>query len=324
MVLSEYKDVWVFSENWNLMLEILGKGREIADKLETGLTAIVIGHEIQQKAEEAVNYGADTIYIVDNPLLENFQAERYVGALTSLALQYKPEVFLLGSTKDGKALAARLATRLNTGCVTDCLQIEVTSGKRLTARKMVYGGNALATITWKAKPQIATIPPRVFEKPELKERNGQIIRVEPQLEEPKTERLEVKPIETSRVKLEESQIIVACGRGFEKKEDLTLAEELAEVLNAQISCSRPLAEDRRWFSEWIGLSGHKVKPKLYIALGISGVIQHIAGIRDSKVIVAINKDENAPIFEMADYAVAGDIYTIVPTLTQALKKHLQS
>ena len=322
--MSEYKGVWVFSENQPLMLELLGKGREIADKLQTELTAIVLGSGVKEKAEEAVNYGADKVYVVDDPKLETFQAERYLSALASLTSQYKPETFLIGSTKDGKALAARLATRLNTGCVTDCLQIEVTSEKGLTAKKIVYGGNAIATITWRTKPQIATVPPRTFEKPEFKERKGQIIQVEAELEEPKTEKVEVKPLEVSQVKIEEADVIVSCGRGFEKKEDLALAEELAKILNAQVGCSRPLAEDRKWFSEWIGLSGHKVKPSLYIACGISGVIQHVAGIRDSKIIVAINTDENAPIVEMADYIIVGDIHEMIPAITEAFKKHLSA
>lgn len=322
--MSEYEGVWVFSENQPLMLELLGKGREIADKLQTELTAIVLGSGVKEKAEEAVNYGADKVYVVDDPKLETFQAERYLSALASLTSQYKPETFLIGSTKDGKALAARLATRLNTGCVTDCLQIEVTSEKGLTAKKIVYGGNAIATITWRTKPQIATVPPRTFEKPEFKERKGQIIQVDVELEEPKTEKVEVKPLEVSQVKIEEADVIVSCGRGFEKKEDLALAEELAKVLNAQVGCSRPLAEDRKWFSEWIGLSGHKVKPSLYIACGISGVIQHVAGIRDSKIIVAINTDENAPIVEMADYIIVGDIHEMIPAITEAFKKHLSA
>ena len=322
--MSEYEGVWVFSENQPLMLELLGKGREIADKLQTELTAIVLGSGVKEKAEEAVNYGADKVYVVDDPKLETFQAERYLSALASLTSQHKPETFLIGSTKDGKALAARLATRLNTGCVTDCLQIEVTSEKGLTAKKIVYGGNAIATITWRTKPQIATVPPRTFEKPEFKERKGQIIQVDVELEEPQTEKVEVKPLEVSQVKIEEADVIVSCGRGFEKKEDLALAEELAKVLNAQVGCSRPLAEDRKWFSEWIGLSGHKVKPSLYIACGISGVIQHVAGIRDSKIIVAINTDENAPIVEMADYIIVGDIHEMIPAITEAFKKHLSA
>jgi electron transfer flavoprotein alpha subunit len=141
-------------------------------------------------------------------------------------------------------------------------------------------------------------------------------------EEAKTEVVDTKPLEMSNVRIEEAEVIVSCGRGLEKKKDRTLLDELAEVLCGQVGCSRPLAEDRKWFSEWVGLSGHKVKPKLYIACGISGVIQHVAGIRDAKVIVAINKDEQAPIFEIADYGVVGDLYQILPALEEAIKKQL--
>jgi len=322
--MSEHEGVWVFSENQPLMLELLGKGREIADKLQTELTAIIIGYNVKEKAEEAIKYGADKVYVVDNTLLETFQAEPYLSVLTSLTLDYKPETLLIGSTKDGKAIAARLATRLNTGCITECLQLEVTAEKRLVAKRIVYGGNAIATVAWRTKPQIATVPPRTFEKAEFKEREGQIIPVDVELEEPRTERIEVKPLQASEAKIEEARVIVSCGRGFEKKEDLELAKELARVLNAQVGCSRPLAEDRKWFTEWIGLSGHKVKPSLYIACGISGVIQHVAGIRDSKVIVAINNDENAPIFEMADYIIVGDLHELIPALTEAVKKLVTS
>jgi len=322
--MSKYSGVWTFSENQTLLLELLGKGREIADKLQTELTAIILGYNVKEKAEEAINYGADKVYMVDDSSLENFQAERYLGALMSLVFHYKPETFLIGSTKDGKALAARLATRLNTGCITECLHIEVTAEKRLVAKRIVYGGNAIATVAWRTKPQIATVPPRTFEKAEFKERKGQIIQVDVKLEEPKTERIGVKPLEVSRINIEEARVIVSCGRGFGKKEDLVLAEELAKILNAQVGCSRPLAEDRKWFTEWIGLSGHKVKPLLYIACGISGVIQHVAGIRDSKVIVAINNDENAPIFEMADYIAIGDLHEMIPALIKTIKKLLPS
>jgi electron transfer flavoprotein alpha subunit len=142
-------------------------------------------------------------------------------------------------------------------------------------------------------------------------------------EEPKTEIVETRPLETSSVRIEEAEVIISCGRGLEKKEDKVLLDELATVLCGQVGCSRPLAEDRKWFSEWVGLSGHKVRPKLYIACGISGVIQHVAGIRDSKVIVAVNKDEQAPIFEIADYGIVGNLYEILPALREALRKQLQ-
>jgi len=320
--MSEYRGVWVFSEKHDLALEMLGKGREIADELQTELAAVLIGHGVQEKADELIRYGADKVYLVDNPALEHFQVEAYLSIFHNLAVNYKPEIILIGSTRNGKPLAARLATRLEAGCVPDCARLSVDEHGRLVGERITYGGNAAAKITFKTKPQIATIPARAFEKPKPKDRNGQLIRLDVEVEESKTEVVETKPLETSSVRIEDADVIISCGRGLGKKEDKALLDELATVLCGQVGCSRPLAEDRKWFTEWVGLSGHKVKPKLYIACGISGVIQHVAGIRDAKVIVAINKDESAPIFEVADYGVVGNLYEILPALKEALKNQL--
>ena len=321
--MSENNGVWVFSEKSDLFLEILGKARELADRLQTELAAVLIGSNIQEKASELIRYGADKVYLIDSPVFERFQAEAYLGVLHDLASNYRPEIMLIGSTKNGKPLAARLATRLNVGCVPDCARLDVDDKRRLIGERITYGGNATATIAFRTKPQIATIPPRAFEKPEPKDHKGQLIRLDVKTEEPKTEIVETRPLETSSVRIEEAEVIISCGRGLEKKEDKVLLDELATALRGQVGCSRPLAEDRKWFSEWVGLSGHKVRPKLYIACGISGVIQHVAGIRDSKVIVAVNKDEQAPIFEIADYGIVGNLYEILPALKEVLKRQLQ-
>src|SRR4030043_207723 len=321
--MSENKGVWVYSDKYDLTLEMLGKAREIADKLQTELATVLIGSSVQEKANELIKYGADKVYLVDSPVLDYFQAERYLSVLHNLTANYKPEILLIGSTKNGKPLAARLATRLDAGCVPDCARLSVDDQRRLIGERITYGGNAAAKMTFKTKPQIATVPSRAFEKPQPKERNGQVVKLDVKVEEPKTEIVETKPLETSSVRIEEAEVIISCGRGLEKKEDKVLLDELATVLCGQVGCSRPLAEDRKWFSEWVGLSGHKVRPKLYLACGISGVIQHVAGIRDSKVIVAVNKDEQAPIFEIADYGMEGNIYEILPALKEAIKKQLQ-
>jgi len=320
--MSEHEGILVFSEKYDLMLEMLGKGREIADKLQTSLAAVLMGFNVKEKADELIKYGADKVYLVDNQALAHFQIEAYLSVLHNLAVNYKPEIILIGSTRNGKPLAARLATRLEAGCVPDCNRLSVDEKRRLVGERITYGGNAAAKITFKAKPQIATVPARAFEKPERKDRSGQVIRLDIKIDEPKTEIVETKPLETSNVKIEDATVIISCGRGLGKKEDRALLDELATVLCGQVGCSRPLTEDRKWFTEWVGLSGHKVKPKLYIACGISGVIQHVAGIRDAKVIVAINKDEQAPIFEIADYGVVGSLYEILPALKEALKKQL--
>lgn len=322
--MSEHSGVWVFSEKHDLALEVLGKAREIADKRQTELAVVVVGNGGQEEANELIRYGADKVYLVDAPELARFQAEAYLSVLYNLASNYKPEIILIGSTKNGKPLAARLATKLDAGCVPDCTRLSIDEHGRLVGERITYGGNASAKVTFRSKPQIATVPSRTFDKPEPKERTGQLVKLDVKVDLPRTETVETKPLETSSVRIEEAPIIVSCGRGLEKKEDKVLLDELAAILCGQVGCSRPLAEDRKWFSEWVGLSGHKVKPKLYIACGISGVIQHVAGIRDAKVIVAINKDEQAPIFEIADYAVVGNLYEILPALKEAIKKQLDT
>lgn len=321
--MSEYKGVWVFSENHDLMLEMLSKGRELADKLRVELAAVLIGNNVQERASDLIKCGADKVYLVDNPALSNFLVEPYLSILHNLVANYKPETLLIGSTRNGKPLAARLSMRLKTGCVPDCAKLSIDERGRLVGERITYGGNALAKVAFNGKPQIATVPPRAFEKPEPKDREGEVVKLDLEAETPRTEVVETKPLEKSSLKIEEAEIIVTCGRGLEKKEDKVLLDNLAELLGGQVGNTRPLAEDRKWFTEWVGLSGHKVRPRLYIACGVSGVIQHVAGIRDSKVIVAINKNPEAPIFEVADYGVVGDIYQILPALTDALKKNLQ-
>ncbi|MDH7564530.1 MAG: electron transfer flavoprotein subunit alpha/FixB family protein [Candidatus Bathyarchaeota archaeon] len=321
--MSEFKGVWIFSEKFDLTLEMLGKAREVADKLHSKLSVVLIGSDIDERVNELVRHGADKVYLASDPALERFQVETYLGVLHSLVANYKPEVVLIGSTKNGKPLASRLATRLRVGCVPDCVRLDVDGEGRLVCERITYGGSAFAKIAFRGKPQIATVPQRAFEKPAPKEHDGQVVKIDVKIEPAGTEVVGVKPLGSSSVRIEDAEVIVSCGRGLQNKEDRVLLDELAQALCGQVGCSRPLAEDRKWFSEWVGLSGHKVKPKLYIACGISGVIQHVAGIRDAKVVVAINKDEQAPIFEVADYGVVGDLYQILPALKEAIKKHVQ-
>lgn len=305
------------------MLGLLGKGSELADSLKTELAAILLGHNVKDKADELFGYGANKVYLIDNPLLEKPLAEPYVSALTNLAKQYKPDILLVGSTRKGKELASRTAQRLETGCVPDCTYLSIDANKRLLMGRVVYGGNAVATHFCRTKPQIATVPQRVFEKLPYKERKGEVVKFDAKLEEPKTEILNVKNIEAAKVKIEEAKVVVAGGRGLEKKEDFAILDELAKIIGGQVGYTRPLCEDRKWFTDWVGLSGHYIKPSLYVGCGISGVIQHVAGIRDSQIIVAINKDPEAPIFEIADYKIIGDLYEIIPALAEALKKQLK-
>lgn len=321
--MSQDIGVLIFSEDPNLTVEMLGKGREIADKLQTGLAVLIIGSNVRQNAAEFVKHGADKVYTAESPELERFTPEPYLETLYKLVLDLKPEMVLVGSTRNGKPVAARLAMRLKAGCVPDCISLALDEQKRLVGERITYGGNAIARITFKTKPQIATVPSRALEKPAPDDRHGQILRLDAEKSPSLVQIVSEKPLGTSSVRVEEAEAIVSCGRGLEKKEDLKLLDAVSKILCGQVGCSRPLSEDRKWFSEWIGLSGHKVRPKLYIACGISGVIQHVAGIRDAKIVVAINRDPEAPIFEVADYSVVGDLYEILPALKEALQKLLQ-
>lgn len=322
--MSERGEVWTYSEDFGLMLELLGKGHELAIGLQTKLTAVLLGHNVKAQAGELIRYGAQKVLVVDSPQLKGFRAEPYLSALTQLVKQGEPELLLIGSTRRAKELAFRLAARLNVGCVPDCVNLRIDEQGRVLMDRIVYGGSAVATQTLRTKPQIVTVPPRRFEKLAYAvKREGEIVEVSGlQLDEPKIEVIDIKPIERAEVKIEEAKVVICGGRGLERKEDFKILYELAKVLGGYVGCTRPLAEDRKWFTEWVGLSGHKIKPDLYIACGISGVIQHVAGIRDSKVIVSINKDPEAPISEVADYIIVGNLYEVVPALTEAFKKLL--
>ncbi len=314
--------VLVFSDDKKLALELLTKATELAKELHKKVIAVLIGHE--EYAKEFVGHGADVVIVVETSQ-HQFKAEEYTSILQTIMKDHGNEIVLIGSNKNGKELAARLAAKLDAGCVMDCIKVYL-ADKKLTTERIVYSGNAIAVEQFTAAPQILTIPPKMFDPlPKDEHRKGEIIKkkIEPELSASKI--LKIHEMKSEGVNVEDATIIVSCGRGFKKKEDIKLVSDLAEVLKGRtVGCSRPIAADLKWLSEdhWIGLSGHKVKPKLYIACGISGQIQHIAGMRDSGVIVAINKDPEALIFKSADYGIVGDLYEVLPRLTSAIKGKL--
>jgi electron transfer flavoprotein alpha subunit len=315
-----WSGILVYSEDEGLRLELLGKGRELADRRGSKLYVVLIG---RGEPKELIKYGADMVYVAQHPLLGEFSPEPYKSVLLKAMEKSSAEVILLGATKRGKELAARLAAALETGCLTDCLSLEMDEKGRLIAERLTYGGSAIAKVASLSPPHIATVPPRVFKKPESEEREGEVVELEVEPEKPKAKIVERREKVREEVDLEEAEVIVAAGRGFKKSEDLKLLEELAEVLGARMGCTRPIAADYGWMKEWIGISGHKVRPRLYIAVGISGTVHHAAGIRDCSLIVAINRDENANIFNLADYGIVGDLYEVLPKLTESLKQRLK-
>lgn len=314
--------VMVYSENRELELQLLGKGRELADKLGAELCALLIGSGVSN-VDELVECGADKVYVVDDPGLASFSVAPYRAAVMKAVKTASPSILLIGATKRGKELAARVAAALDTGCMTECLQLDVTIEGDLVSERLTYGGSTVATQVSHRRPHIATVPARTFKKLEPSSRIGEIVRLEVVLPKPRVNVVERREKSKGDLGLEEAHIIVSAGRGFKEKDDLNLLKELAEVLGARIGCTRPIAADMGWMDEWVGISGHKVTPKLYIACGISGTVQHAAGIRDAQIIVSINKDEGANIQELSDYSLVGDLYTVLPALTKALREKMK-
>jgi electron transfer flavoprotein alpha subunit len=316
--------VLVYSDDKKLTLELLSKGKELTKELGKKLTAVIIGKDGDALAKEYISYGADIVFIVETEL-EHFKAEEFAGFLEKIIKETNSETVLIGSNKNGKELASRLAGKLNTGCIIDCINLSI-KNKKLTVERVVYSGNAIAEQQFNSKPEIVTIPPKVFNPLQADPNHkGEIVKKKFDVEKYNSKIMKIQEMKAGDVNVEEAEIIVSCGRGFKNKDDIKLVNELADALKGKtVGCSRPIAADLKWLSEdhWIGLSGHKVKPKLYIAAGISGQIQHIAGMRDSGIIVAINKDPEALIFKSADYGIVGDLYEVLPKLTNAVKEKL--
>lgn len=313
--------VLVYSENKKITIEMLSKASEIAKEQKKKVTAAIIGKSDENLAKEYISYGADQVFIAETDL-DTFKAEEYADILANIVKETGAETILIGSNKNGKELSARLGGILNAGCVVDSNNIYVKNNK-LMAERVVYSGNAIAVEQFSSTPAIVTIPSKAFDPLKKDDsRKGEITKKKIEGEKSSSKILKVQEMKTEGVNVEDAEIIVSCGRGFKSKDDIKLVNELADVLKGKtVGCSRPIAADLKWLSEdhWIGLSGHKVKPKLYIAAGISGQIQHIAGMRDSGIIVAINKDPEALIFKSADYGIVGDLYDVLPKLTDAIK-----
>jgi electron transfer flavoprotein alpha subunit len=325
-----FSGVWVFTEQRNgnlksVAYELLSEGRKLADKLGTGLGAVCLGHDVKG-AEELVAYGADKVYLADDPALSDHQEDYYTAALVDLIRQHKPEILLAGATAMGRSFVPRVASILYTGLTADCTGLDIDpDSKLLLQTRPTFGGNVMATITCEARrPQMATVRPHVFKKGTPDEqRQGQIIQVDFDKESvtTRTKLLDFVEDLSERVKLDEAEIIVSGGRGLGKPDNFQIIAELADVLGAALGSSRPPVDDG-WipYSHQVGQTGKTVCPKLYVACGISGAVQHLAGMQTADVIVAINEDPNAPIFEVATYGIVGDLFEVVPMLTDRLKK----
>ena len=313
------QNVLAFSEDRGLLIQLLGKGKELADSLGGELNVLLVCSNISEPGELA-QYGSKKTLVADGPGFEHFSVEAYKAAFLKAVEVSDPGIILIGATRRGKELAARVAAALDTGCMTECLSLEVDEEGNLVGERLTYAGSTIATEVSRRTPHIATIPARAFETPEPGERVGEIVKLDVSIPESRVKVVERRDKPKGDMDLEGAPIIVSAGRGFKAKEDLKILEELAEVLGAKVGCSRPISADMGWMEEWIGISGRKVSPKLYLACGISGTIQHVAGIRDSQIIVSINEAANANISEISDYSLVGDLYIVLPALVKALKE----
>ncbi|MFX1530854.1 MAG: FAD-binding protein [Promethearchaeota archaeon] len=328
--LSQYRGVWVIAEHYKNIIhpvafQLLGKGAELAKELEVNLTFVILGADFDDQLEEFSLYGPDHIIYIKSPILKHYYSDLYVQILTDLINENKPEIILIGATPTGRDFAPRVAKRLNAGLTADCTGLEIDQTTRnLLQTRPTFGGTLMATIrTPNSRPQMATVRPGIFQSPEKMKKNTEIKKIEFNFKEKDLVSKIVKVIDRvkSSVNLEEAEIIVAGGRGVGSKENFKMIEELAEVLGAELGGSRVTVE-LNWLSQdrQIGQTGKTVSPKLYIACGISGAIQHLVGMQNSEIIVAINKDRKAPIFKVAHYAIIGDLHEIVPVLIEKIKK----
>ena len=331
--LAAFRDVWVFAEQTDggiqsVTYELLGEGRKLADALGMKLCAVLLGSGIAGRAPDLVARGADTVYVVDRPELAHFQDEAYAAVLIDLVRRHKPNIMLAGATTIGRSLAARVAVSVQAGLTADCTGLAIDpETKNLLQTRPAFGGNIMATIIApNHRPQMATVRHKVMKEAAVDTgRTGNVVAVEvaEALLRSRARRLRMAPESGSTVNLAEANIIVSGGRGLQKPENFAVLEELARVLGAAVGASRA-AVDANWipYSHQVGQTGKTVCPKIYFACGISGQIQHLAGMSSSDIIVAINKDPDAPIFKVATYGVVGDALTIIPLLTQQFRKLL--
>lgn len=328
--IKDYKGVWVFIEQKNgktqsISYELLGKARELADKLNTQVSAVFIGHNLSDQTDEIFWHGADNIYLVEAPEIANFQDEPYTKILINLIQKYKPEILLCGATSIGRSLIARVAIKIKAGLTADCTGLDIDPQKKLLLQtRPAFGGNIMATIiSPNHRPQMATVRHKVMQpmSPD-KKRKGKIIRetFDANTYASRAKLLDIIEEIESLVNIAEADIIVSGGRGMGGKENFKLLEELAHALGAAVGASRA-AVDSGWmpYSHQVGQTGRTVAPKIYFACGISGQIQHLVGMQSSKIIIAINKDPEAPIFKVATYGIVGDLFEIIPLLTKGFK-----
>ena len=342
MNLEEYKGVFVFAQQVDnklngIALELVGKGKDLAKDLGTEVTAVLIGSDVMSLTKELAEYGADRIIVVDDPELKEYRTEPYAHALAEVIKKYKPEIMLVGATAIGRDLGPRVSARIHTGLTADCTQLEIGDfpinpipgreqlHNQLLMTRPAFGGNTIATIACpNFRPQMAPVRPGVMQKAERVEGAQAVIEEFNPGFVPNNKYVEILDIVKAVSDVEDimdAKILVSGGRGVGSAENFKLLDDLAEALGGTVSCSRAVV-DAGWKSKdlQVGQTGKTVRPHVYFAIGISGAIQHLAGMEESDIIIAINKDETAPIFDVADYGIVGDLNKILPALTEKIKE----
>ena len=342
MNLEEYKGVFVFAQQVDnklngIALELVGKGKDLAKDLGTEVTAVLIGSDVMSLTKELAEYGADRIIVADDPELKEYRTEPYAHALAEVIKKYKPEIMLVGATAIGRDLGPRVSARIHTGLTADCTQLEIGDfpinpipgreqlHNQLLMTRPAFGGNTIATIACpNFRPQMATVRPGVMQKAERVEGAQAVIEEFNPGFVPNNKYVEILDIVKAVSDVEDimdAKILVSGGRGVGSAENFKLLDDLAEALGGTVSCSRAVV-DAGWKSKdlQVGQTGKTVRPHVYFAIGISGAIQHLAGMEESDIIIAINKDETAPIFDVADYGIVGDLNKILPALTEKIKE----
>ena len=346
MGLEEYKGVFIYAQQVDneispIAFELIGKGKELAKDLNTEVTAVLLGSNVKGLADQLAVYGADKVIVVDNPVLETYRTEPYAQALTAVINEYKPEIMLVGATAIGRDLGPTVSARVQTGLTADCTMLEIgdfplvaVPGKedeqkhnQLLMTRPAFGGNTIATIACPDnRPQMATVRPGVMQKiTPIEGAKANVVEFNPELKE-NNKYVEIEEVVKAVGNVEnimDAKILVSGGRGVGSAENFGMLKELADVLGGMVSCSRAAVENG-WLAQdyQVGQTGKTVRPNVYFAIGISGAIQHVAGMEESDIIIAINKDADAPIFDVADYGIVGDLNKIVPALTAQLKAEL--
>jgi electron transfer flavoprotein alpha subunit len=342
MNLEEYKGVYVFAQQVenelsSIAFELLGKAKELAAPLNTDVTAVLIGSDVKGLVDQLAEYGADKVIVVDDPELKEYRTEPYAHALASVINEYKPEIVLVGATAIGRDLGPRVSARVATGLTADCTVLEIgdfplnaipgqeQKHNQLLMTRPAFGGNTIATIACPDnRPQMATVRPGVMQKIDpIAGAKAEVIEYNPGFtpDNKYVEILDVVKELSDTVDIMDAKILVSGGRGVGSAENFKLLQDLADVIGGTVSCSRAVV-DNGWLPKelQVGQTGKTVRPNVYFAIGISGAIQHTAGMEESDIIIAINKDDSAPIFDVADYGIVGDLNKIVPKLTEELKK----